>query len=906
MSSRNVVFATILLILLLSVSLAAVEKYGRLEGKIVDDQNLPLPGVTVEVRGSALQGERTAVSNGRGSFRLLLLPVGNDYTVVLTMDGFNTVIQKNVKIELDKSTIIQFTLEQASLTEEVVVTATTPVVDLKSSTSQTNVSSEVIETLANDRQYQTIMSMVPGSIDANNPYMMGGSDSDNIYLLDGMDSTDPMTRTWSTSMNFDNFEEIQVITTGAPAEYGRGTGAVVNIVTKSGSNRLHGTARVHMTKTDWNAQAAGNRYFFSDATHYLNELRPGINLGGPVFKDKLWFFASWERRNKWKPSAVYQNFDDWKDLTPTAGKAYYQGHYLSGKMTFKPHAKHTLIAQYSEDPITMPYGGAYAGANYYSPEMDYIKKQGGWNMSGEWSAVLSDCTYTTLRYSGKRNKLSNEPRNLEGPAYYRGGVYFGASVTDYRTTRHFDQIQFSVNHFWESGFGAHDIKAGFELFDIRNSRVSNSYPSQEYIRLHYDAAATPMYRRVYLNNVEPANSYTRSYTLFLQDRWSVLPNLTLNIGLRAESNSWKNHAKQNVLKWGFGDLLAPRIGLAYNLSGHKFYANWGRYFDFYGTWLVDSSQPNEFIRTYDYYLGEYYGYPTWTKVATYSYGAASLTTVDEDGLDPQYMDEVGLGYEYALNQTIAFGVDFLSRAWKDKIEDYDVGFSGAPYFNPDLDGNWHFANAVYPGWGRTYKKYSAFMVKLKKNLGNDKFQFLASYTASWLKGFSGSDGEGTWGDNLFADHNRLGWLPNDVRHMVKFNGNYFLPLDINLGVSLFWMSGMPYTETASVYYPVNGQTYSYNLERQGSRRYPATWRLDLRVEKKFIFAKRLAFSLYADIFNLFNNQIEVDRDNGIGTIVLDGNQVGGAYSVLTPNLDYGNYTQWYPPTSFFIGAKFEF
>jgi hypothetical protein len=82
--------------------------------------------------------------------------------------------------------------------------------------------------------------------------------------------------------------------------------------------------------------------------------------------------------------------------------------------------------------------------------------------------------------------------------------------------------------------------------------------------------------------------------------------------------------------------------------------------------------------------------------------------------------------------------------------------------------------------------------------------------------------------------------------------------------------------------------------------------MDLRAEKKFRVFKRASISIYADVFNVLNNQVEIERSNGVGHIELQGGQFGAGYTMVSPNLNYGNFTQWYPPTSYFIGAKIEF
>ncbi|NIM58450.1 MAG: TonB-dependent receptor [Candidatus Aminicenantes bacterium] len=904
-------FLTALAVLLVFSWSSATEKYGALAGIVTDEEAVPLPGVSVTVTGEYLQGERTDITNERGYFRIGPLPVAKrGYTAVFMLPGFKKVNWPRITVELGKTLDLKIVMEVTTLEEEITVIAVSPIVDTKSSTSQITISKDLVETLANDRQYQTIMAMMPGAIDANNPFMFGGSGSDNMYLFDGMDSTDPMTKTWSTAMNFDNFEEMQVVISGAPPEFGRGTGAVINVVTKSGSNTFHGLLRFHLTDVGWNAQATGGRYYFSDATHYLTEKRPSINVGGPIMPDMLWFFASWERRNKWKPGSRYENFADWiDDLEPTTGiKCYYRGHYASAKLTFKPFPNQSIMGQWMEDPIRIPLLYAYIGYSSRNDESDAVRFQGGWNLNSEWTSVFGANTFMTIRYSLKRNELNNEPVG-SGTTFYRGGVYYGNASSAYFTRRYHDQVQLSLSHFAETSFGLHDLKIGAEMMDIRLSWYSQSYPGNEFIRYHYDDAATPMYR--YLMPDRPRSEYDmwvydRFWTFFIQDKWEVAPNLTLNIGLRAETMKWKNHDKVAILSWGLGKMLAPRIGVAYNLKGNKIHANFGRFYDVYGDWLIRNNQPDAFSYSYEYYRGEYYGVPTWTLIGTYTTGTASTSSYNPD-IKPSYMDEFGIGYEHMLTDVISVGVDIMTRSWKRRVEDFDYGYSDAPYNNPDLDGVWHFDNATHPDWGSTYKRYRAAIISFKKNLGNDKYQFLASYTLSDLKGWESSDSDANWGDSPEEDYNALGYLPNDIRHMVKFNGNVFLPYGFNIGTTFYWTSGQPYTETATAYNPIDNRGKTYRLDERGSSgRYPPRWRIDLRLEKKFTILNKVSISAYADVFNLLNNQVEMVRDNSIGDIQLAGDQIGASYTVISPNLDYGNFTRWYPPTSFFIGVKVEF
>ncbi|MCP4155051.1 MAG: hypothetical protein GY757_45425, partial [bacterium] len=368
-----------------------------------------------------------------------------------------------------------------------------------------------------------------------------------------------------------------------------------------------------------------------------------------------------------------------------------------------------------------------------------------------------------------------------------------------------------------------------------------------------------------------------------------------------------------VLKFGLGDMLAPRIGAAYQIGKNKLSANWGKYFDAYGWDLVENMQPDIFSRNYDYYQGTVYGHADWTYIGTRVDQGGSSNTVVSPDLKPQYMSEWGLGFERALGTKFSVGLNYLNRSWKNKIENLDVDPTTGIF---DGDGAYYYKTETdyhdqYESWGATYKKYSAVMVNFKKNLGDDKFQFMANYTYSKLRGFFDSSDESTfedgWGKSPYYYINRLGWLDNDARHMFKFYGSVILPYDVILGCNFYWFSGQPYTEDLDALYDATGEEYNLYIEERGSQRYPATWRMDFRLEKKFKFKDLFSASVYIDCFNILNNQVELVRNNGQGTATFDGLNSDGTvnYTITDPSVTYGRYTEWFPPMSFFLGAKIE-
>jgi hypothetical protein len=898
-------------VLLLSSLGSASEQYGILSGNVVDDRGVVLPGVEVTVEGPAMMGTRTTMTNSKGFFRIPRMNVGAAYTATFKLKGFKTLVRKDIGIGLGKESFIKVIMKAGEITDQVVVTGEIPIIDPGSSANSVNISGEIVENLATDRQYQTIMEMTPGAIPAGDPAMMGASAADNIYRLDGMESADPLTKTWSTAMNFDNFEEMQVIAQGAPAEYGRGTGAVINVVTKSGGNRLHGTARLSVSKVKWNAEPKEFNTNFSAPTRYLNETRPAINLGGPIIKDHIWFFASWERRNMWKTAAWYRNPTEALNHTPGGeGRGYYKGYYASAKLTMQS-GKFSLMGMWNEDPITIPDYYKYINSPGFVEANEAKKTEGGWNVNGEATAALGTDTYITARFSMKRNHIDIQSDVQEGPMYRQGDFYWGAGYYDYKSNQDHNQYAISMNHFMDTGFGYHDLKLGFEYYDINIlDPVNYSFPGGEFIM--YSPTGIPMWRWVYETDVpKQAAKYTDTGTLFLQDKWEVMKGLTLNLGLRFEGGSWKNHAGEKIINWNLTDMFAPRLGAVYSFGKHKFHANWGRYYDLYAFHLVDLYQPNEFSRHCDQYIGEYYGYPTWTIFEIYTFVPFPTGGVTrDDHLKPQYMDELGIGYQAVLSPKLSAGISYMHREWRQKIEDYILNDYGIWGYDVHIANETDYKDQ-YESWGKTFRKYDGVLVTLKKNLGEDRFQFLASYTWSRLRGFDNTDSESTWGNDPYQYINALGYLPNDVRHQVRFYGSFILPFDLNVGINFYWFSGYPYTDYVDMLYEgdiasFGGSYFNYLLDKRGeSGRYPAEWRLDLRVEKKFRIKRLFSVSLYADLFNLLNQQNETGRDNYLGEAQLTGPVRSNDYIITWHNPGYGKFTAWYAPMSFFLGAKIE-
>ncbi len=899
------------LFLLLFSFLSAQQRYGNLKGQVTFEDGSPMPGVAVTILGPKLMGTRSAVTDGQGRFAFFNLTVGSDYQLVFELEGFKKLTKEGILIALGKDTFLETQMEPGTPQEEVTVIATAPVVDKSSSVSQVNVSNTEITALPIDRRFRTIMEMMPGVRQSHNPEVGGGSSYDNAYLVDGMDTDDAVTKTWAYSLNFDNFEEMQVITSGAPAEYGRAY-AVLNLVTKSGSNAFHGKLNVTMADTDWNAKMQGDRYYFYAPYIYLNQTRPSLSLGGPIIKDHIWFFGGYEKSSNWRPAVYYKDFTDWiTDLTPTQMKRWEKANVPNLKISLRSGRLSGVVQFTHETRIRPPDGEGYETP---SANIEYWWR--GRLFSSELNYTLGPNTYLTGHFGlnwtdFNYNRSPHETGNI---AYKRGPILYGSTWGFYESKRYQDVYSVVLNHIGDTkSLGYHDIKAGVEFLYVHMGDRWVDNPCGEFIELNYDPAATPMARSVYSPAMIPiAKMYNPLWTFYVQDKWQLIPNLTFNIGLRAEMGKWQNHDKQTIINWGLSKMIAPRLGAVYNLGDNKFNVNAGRFYDIMDFGIVSNFQPDKFGRTEYRYLGEYYTnpatglpYQTWTLVETVIPFVSRNTTIDSK-LGPQYMDEIGYGYERALGTRFSFSVSGLHRWFKNQIQSYD------PYFFDYVQGGQftHFYNetawtdAGSHNWGKTYKRYDSLVFTFRKILAGDKYQFFSSYTLSSGRGFTGY----TKARSLYDWVNNFGAVGLDSKHMIKFNGSIILPLDIIFGTSFYWASGVPYNQNATVLDLADPRqwSYNYNVNRPGTFRYPATWRLDFRAEKRFVIRNLGSISAYVDVFNVLNNQIEMSADYWLGDIVLNGPIGTSDFTVLTPNLNYGLFSQWFAPTSIMIGAKIEF
>jgi hypothetical protein len=297
------------------LAFAQLTPEGRIIGKVMDDQGNPLPGVTVEATSPKLVGKASTVTDLNGTYRLMALPSGN-YEITFSLPGFKKLLRKNVYLALSQTMVLNETLEQAAVEEQVTVVGQSPLIDVKSTVKGMTMTKDIFLSLPRGRSFDTLISTIPGvqnedvsagiSVD-------GASGAENMFFVDGADVTDFHLGIKGQNVVLELLDEVKVTASGYNAEYGGSMGGVINVISRSGGNEFHGDIMTFYENNRQWMQGKARDYLRQDPNDYtiweyanndtlyfnggkdrdrFNRFEGVFSLGGYIIKDKLWFFGS--------------------------------------------------------------------------------------------------------------------------------------------------------------------------------------------------------------------------------------------------------------------------------------------------------------------------------------------------------------------------------------------------------------------------------------------------------------------------------------------------------------------------------------------------------------------------------------------------------------------------------------
>jgi hypothetical protein len=571
---------------LFAVSISAFaqgEQSGAIRGRLTSADGLALPGVTVTVESAALQGSRSATSDVNGNFTIPGLPAGA-YNIALRLQGFAP-LDRHATVPLGVAVELNATLGVAQVAETVEVAAEAPAPAL-SDAGSFNVRAADARLLPLGRTPFFLAELTPGVTDntpnQNQVTIGGGFAYDNVFLVDGVDVNDNVFGQPNALYIEEGIQEVQVLSSGIGAQYGRFAGGVVNVITQSGGNRLAGSFRTNFTNPAWSAETPFEQ---SKGTTRPSKLSPTYEAvaGGPVAKDRLWYFGGARVERTTTANSL--------PLTGVAYAGKNNNRRYEGKLTGTPAPGQTLQGTFI-DSRTEQY--AVSHPNAIDPLA--LTRPVTSNRLGvaTWRGVVAGRAFATAQYSQKLWEVNNNGGTstnvFDSPFLSRGttsGVpanaeynapYFDSNDPDARNNR---QAAATLSYLLGTkGLGSHDLKSGVEYF-VSTRRTGNSQTSTGYIfQTDYklDAAGKPAYDAngrlipVFTPGVSRVASWypvrgaaidIATTSFFVQDRWSAGSRLSIDLGLRYEHVGTEADAQTQAVH---ANTWMPRLGASYALT----------------------------------------------------------------------------------------------------------------------------------------------------------------------------------------------------------------------------------------------------------------------------------------------------------------------------------------------------
>jgi len=681
------------------------------------------PGTTIVIRNSTTGLSRTVQVDANGRYRATSLPDGT-YTVIQQRAGEQLAVRENVAVTIASGTDVSFTAQAGTQDLDRVEVRGTyiPVTDVSQTDSRTVFTADRLERLTVGRNIQSVALLAPGVVQADSRYpntasFGGSSASENAFYINGYAVTNPLTNLGSTTLPFDAINQMQVITGGYGAEFGRATGGVVNIVTKRGGNEWEFGGLV--TYTPSGARASYKNIIYpdngtaSDGLVYqkrdeisVNSFSYGVSASGPLIKDRLFLYAGGEITQQEQVGVLarpgnaqngYQASD--YDIPRWTAKLDWQisdGHLLelTGVSDVTKQSVSYYGLTYDPGADTYQFGDRKTGG--------YLYEDGGELYVGKYTGYLTDSLTLTALYGTQKQDHVADPVGYDPSVVY---VSDSRSIANPVQRGSYAQLAFPDAYDETKGgrldlewsAGDHLLRLGYDRHDSesRDGEVTSG-PGYRWV---YDSCGTgnggtpipggggavcPGGSGDYVSQLRYANGGTfsvKQWGYYIEDRWQVSDNVLLSLGLRNEN--FENYNADDVIYVEQKDQWAPRLGVSWDVRGDsslKLFANAGRY---------HLAMPNNVAlrgAAGSLYTNEYFaftgidpvtGVPTGTTPlgdGPYStnreYGQApDPASVAAKDLKSHYQDEVAIGFESTVGDTFTYGARYVYRRLQSAIDD---------------------------------------------------------------------------------------------------------------------------------------------------------------------------------------------------------------------------------------------
>lgn len=901
---------------------------GTLSGDVKDEAGASIFGVLIHV--SSNSGTKTAHTDANGKYIFPYLNPGS-YDVRAELQGFDSVEQNNVRIGLGQRIEISFRMKPA-IHETVTIVNESPLVDLTSTTIGANISDKLTEKIPIGRSLANIIYLAPGVVRSglagSNFSISGGSGWDNTYIVDGAVVTNPgfgtmgavtfnqnyfsLTEQDDSGLPVEMIQEVQVITGGFEPEYGETQGGIINVVTKSGSNDFHGQTYIYTTP-----QSAGD-----ELIHEENSLDTGASFGGPILKNKLFFYGAYNLTTFKNTYFVQPEWPGYSLVKEVEEKGRTDSYSI--KITANVTPQHTLNLSVIGDPSYLPlsnHDGYQLDTSVDPRKLQSIVHFGTNTQTLRWTATFHPSMFLEAQFAHSQNDYLNnpDPRYKDLPYIFdeTGGIETGGFGA--HPDMHGRNLQYSAKftNIWKT----HQFRYGLQFQDIsywsdhtRSGgpfRLSNGQESQGYFMYILDGKDYGL-DKVYRVNalVPPVTTRTRTEYLnwFVQDSWNLSSALNINFGIRWEQQQIKGEGEDS-LGTTFGNNWAPRVGATFdylNNGKSKLFFNYGRYFE---------KIPNEVARAFTTRKAEwkYFADPNLTQPLGIEAVLFERLILEVEGHEnstssfragAQFLDEWIAGIEQEVSG-FSLGARFIHRNMGRVVEDIvvnqdapcvPISTGGCVYApttieeqisDPSLIGVITNVDGHIPGLPALTRDYNALEITAQKRLSS-RWQLLGSYRYAHLTGnYEGGDqNAGSAGNFALSPFTQFTWaegpLPNDIRHMVKLFGSYQLLSNLNTGVAFYFQTGRPITRLVDVVdYGIFLLSPRGDLGRTDS-----VTSVDVHADYAIPIFRKQQVSVGMDIFNVFNVQAVTSVEELGGEVFADDLTNVVTYDYFLGPLDY--------------------
>lgn len=870
---------------------------GVIDGRVFDQSRAAVPGATVQARKVDTGLTRTAVSGTNGTFRIGALPTGV-YEVSTELAGFAKQTRR-VEVQVASTATVDFTMSVSGQVEDVTVVGEVPLVQATTSDVGQVITSRLVENMPlNGRKFQDLSLLVPGTRPSNyydptktevGGISYGGATGRNVIInVDGGDNNDGVVRGLLQQFSADAIQEYKVTTNRYSAEYGRSTGGVVNVITKSGSNEMRGSAFYQ-----WRNQSLNSKTFFEERQNAdkppFKQQQFGATLGGPLQKDKAFYFLSYERNMRDDSVTVDTNRILPQEEGPQPQP--FRNNLFTAKLTFQPASNNNLSVRYSlEDQ---------------KRENDFVngttlRSAGALNTNKIHSGVVKN---TTTFGSSKVNEILVLFQRFENnitandnsrPQVTTPDFVFGANAnTPQQTIQKRLQVRDDFSFRKEGWGGDHQFKVGAELL---RSQYGGFFTPTLYGAFNFSTRLPSL--DAYLNSIADTftgsaggNEFDDKWTYvgaYVQDDWKPTSKLTLNIGLRYEiqkgpyTNRFDTITLRTLKAAGSpterkqdNNNFGPRVGFAYDVNGDAttvVRGGYGRYYD----------EIFQNITLYEYW--SQVNNPTFFVSAspspfTPNQYAANRDAIRRGFLDPSFAgqilrltapdlvqpssDQFNLGVSHQFGRNAAVDVDYVFAKGNDQIHRWHVNvaenrstrLTPAGVFAPAL-------GQIRVEGNRGRSRFHALYVTGKVRA--EKVYVITTYAWSRAKDLANDFGSNPSVLSNLDDEADFGFSQNDVTHRATAAVVYTLPAGLQASTSAQWNTGKPFSalqglagrrNSIRAINPATGQPFERNSFRSGKY---FTW--DMRLSKFFKFDKSRQIEVFAQAFNI-TNHTNFDRDN---------------------------------------------